>query len=238
MLCTGTAVLGMPFWVFLGSTRVGLEKKCRFLIAGGWISIFLVLTAILVRKDDVALLMILTGLAGFGMGGYFATPEAMKPDVVDYDEFITGKRHESRYMGVWMCVANIMAGFGLQLTFLSLKACGYDGRKAPGEQPYIALLFVRILYGGIICITGIIMTILLYFYPITRIKHQQILLATQCRLRGEWATDPLYGGPPLPPYEFLKQKNGQIYYDSKSLPAVTDVTHSYQNSNSEPFPFF
>lgn len=30
---------------------------------------------------------------------------------------------------------------------------------------------------------------------------QDILAATQRRLEGEHASDPLYGGPPLPPYD-------------------------------------
>lgn len=34
LLFTASAVAGMPFWVYLGSSYVGVEKKWRFVLAG------------------------------------------------------------------------------------------------------------------------------------------------------------------------------------------------------------
>ena len=57
-----------------------------------WVGLFLGLSALIVKPGDNLLFISFSVLGGLGMGGYFATPEAMKPDVVDYDEFRTGAR--------------------------------------------------------------------------------------------------------------------------------------------------
>lgn len=57
-----------------------------------WLAFFLGLSAIFVKPGDNAMFITFSVLGGLAMGGYFATPEAMKPDVVDYDEFRTGAR--------------------------------------------------------------------------------------------------------------------------------------------------
>lgn len=58
-----------------------------------WLAFFLSLSGLLVRPGDNVTFICFSVLGGLAMGGYFATPEAMKPDVVDYDEFRTGARY-------------------------------------------------------------------------------------------------------------------------------------------------
>lgn len=202
LLYTASAVVGMPIWVFLGSSYVGLEKKWRLLLSGSWLAIFLFLSAWLVQPGDDALFITFSVLGGLAMGGYFATPEAMKPDVVDYDEFRTGARHEARFAGVFMFFANMMAGVALEIMLLLFAHFGYDGRKEVGSsQPAEALLTIRWGFGCSLPILLFFIAITMVLYPITRKTHKAIIIATQQRLDGEYASDPVYGGPPLPPYE-------------------------------------
>ncbi|KAL8450236.1 hypothetical protein Emed_002632 [Eimeria media] len=202
LLFTASAVAGMPLWVFLGSSYARMEKKWRFVLAGVWVGLFLGLSALIVRPGDHLLFVSFSVLGGLGMGGYFATPEAMKPDVVDYDEFRTGARHEARFAGVFMFFANICAGFALEVMLLLLDHFGYDGSKQIGEpEPEAVLTTIRVGFGTTLLMMLVLIIPAMGLYPITRQKHSAILAATQRRLEGEHAPDPLYGGPPLPPYE-------------------------------------
>eukprot|EP00920_Eleutheroschizon_duboscqi_P029342 GHVT01070987.1.p1 GENE.GHVT01070987.1~~GHVT01070987.1.p1 ORF type:complete len:821 (-),score=111.62 GHVT01070987.1:15-2477(-) len=210
---TSAAVVGMPLWVFLGSPTVGLDKKTRLLLSAVWISAGMAAVAITIGPGQTVQMVILCTFVGFAMGGYFATPEAMKPDVVDYDEFRTGKRHEARYMGTYMFAANIMAGCSLHAAMAVLSSTGYDGRRPAGDQPPAALLSIRLLFGGPICVMGVIMGVALMFYPITKHRHLEILKATHNRLNGLYAIDPLYGGAPLPPYRKRRTKNRRAASD-------------------------
>lgn len=202
LLFTASAVAGMPIWVFLGSSYVGLEKKWRFLMSGAWLALFLGLSALFVKAGDNPMFITFSVLGGLSMGGYFATPEAMKPDVVDYDEFLTGARHEARFAGIFMFFANIMAGIALEVVLLLLEHFGYDGSKQMGEpQPDAVNMTVRVGYGATLAMMLVFILPTMIFYPITRRAHADILAATQKRMDGEHIADPLYGGPPLAPYE-------------------------------------
>ncbi|KEP67542.1 UNVERIFIED_CONTAM: transporter, major facilitator family protein [Hammondia hammondi] len=202
LLFTASAVAGMPLWVFLGSSYVGMEKKWRFLLAGYWLALFLGLSALFVKPGENDLFITLSVLGGLAMGGYFATPEAMKPDVVDYDEFKTGARHEARFAGVFMFFANIMAGVALEVMLLLLEHFGYDGTKKMGEaEPEAVIMTIRVGYGAALALMLIFITPSMILYPITRKSHEDILTAIQRRMDGEFVADPLYGGAPLPPYD-------------------------------------
>ncbi|CDJ67636.1 transmembrane domain-containing protein, putative, partial [Eimeria necatrix] len=167
-----------------------------------WVGFFLGLSALIVKPGDNALFISLSILGGLGMGGYFATPEAMKPDVVDYDEFRTGARHEARFAGVFMFFANICAGIALEIMLLLLDNFGYDGSKQIGEaEPQKVVLLLRVGFGSTLLLLLLLIIPAMVCYPITRQKHADILAAIQKRLEGQHAADPLYGGPPLPPYE-------------------------------------
>ncbi|KAL8432848.1 hypothetical protein Efla_007691 [Eimeria flavescens] len=202
LLFTASAIAGMPLWVFLGSSQVRMEKKWRFVLAGVWVATFLGVSSLIVQAGDNSLFIVFSVFAGLGMGGYFATPEAMKPDVVDYDEFRTGARHEARFAGVFMFYANICAGLGLEVMLLLLDRFGYDGSKRMGEpEPQAVITTIRVGFGATLLLMLLIIIPAMVCYPITRKKHSDILSATQRRLEGEHAPDPLYGGPPLPPYD-------------------------------------
>ncbi|OEH77090.1 uncharacterized protein LOC34621322 [Cyclospora cayetanensis] len=202
LLFTASAVVGMPIWVVLGSSYFLVEKKWRFVFAGAWVGCFLGLSALIVKPGDNLLFISFSVLGGLGMGGYFATPEAMKPDVVDYDEFRTGARHEARFAGVFMFFANICAGVALEVMLLLLDHFGYDGNKRLGDaEPEAVVTTIRVGFGSTLLMMLALIIPAMVCYPITRQKHADILTAIQRRLEGEHAPDPLYGGRPLPPYD-------------------------------------
>ena len=50
---------------------------------------------------DASLYGVFVFFSGMGFGATIAIPSAMQADVIDYDELITGKRREGRYIGLW-----------------------------------------------------------------------------------------------------------------------------------------
>lgn len=229
LLFTASAVAGMPLWVYLGSAHVGIEKKWRFLLAGFWLALFLGLSALFVKPGDNSLFITLSVLGGLAMGGYFATPEAMKPDVVDYDEFRTGARHEARFAGVFMFFANIMAGVALEVMLLLLERFGYDGTKQIGEpEPDDVVMTIRVGYGASLAMMLVFIVPSMVLYPISRKSHEDILTAIQRRMDGEFAADPLYGGEPLPPYDNVPIARRMVSADADQQSLTRDSTFLQQ----------
>src|SRR4029077_15918341 len=62
----------------------------------------------LLRPGDIHWLMVLICWAGIGFGaGLFLTP-SMQADVIDYDEFYTGKRREAQFMAFRSILAKVV----------------------------------------------------------------------------------------------------------------------------------
>jgi len=160
---------------------------------------FMLVSVATVGDGQTALFLALLMCGGLGLGGCFMIPEAMKPDIIDYDEFLSGTRREGRYVGMWQCVARAGGATGLMIGLEALKISGYVANQV-GPQTPASLFVIKFFYGGVFSICGILVVIVVYLYPIDRQVHQEIILATRCRKSGGWASDPVYGGPPCPPY--------------------------------------
>lgn len=118
-------------------------------------------------------------------------------------------------MGLFLGFAKITGSLAYLVVLNILSKFDNNNDKADVERK------VKMQFGpdGLIALRVLIATsylyallaaCILYFYPIRRKQHAEILEATEARFRGAWRTDPLKtDGRLLPPYEHAQFLNMQ-----------------------------
>lgn len=122
----------------------------------------------------------LAAIAGVGFSAQWVCPNSMIPDVIEYDELMTGERREGLYYGMQQtctkitgALATAACGWGLKLgKYIEASA---DDPDAVIVQPDTALLAIRILFALIPAIFLFICVPLLIKYPITKESHAEVL---------------------------------------------------------------
>jgi GPH family glycoside/pentoside/hexuronide:cation symporter len=184
--------LFLPIWVALAKR---FEKKPIWLI-GYLPGIFGSTSLFFVGEGDLILTMIILFIAGTGFSaGLFLGP-AMQADVVDYDEFHTGKRREAQYGALWSIMTKFMVIPSMSVPLAILASVGYMPNVPQTEE-------VQFTIRAIFCLgpasTALIAFSIGWFYPLTKAKHEEIWAGIAAHNRGETVADPITGHPVLPP---------------------------------------
>jgi glycoside/pentoside/hexuronide:cation symporter, GPH family len=171
----GTALGMLSVWNKI-SQKVG-KKAVYFMGTGFWIisqaGLFLL------QPGQNVQLYILAVLAGVGVSTAYLVPWSMLPDVIELNELETGQRREGLFYSFMAFLQKICLGVALAVILKSLEWTGYispTALVAAPVQPPAVLMAIRLAIGPIPTISLIGGLILAYFYPITRERHQQILL--------------------------------------------------------------
>jgi glycoside/pentoside/hexuronide:cation symporter, GPH family len=166
----GTALAMLSVWNKI-SQKVG-KKVVYFMGTGFWIisqsGLFLL------QPGQETLLYILAMMAGLGVSTAYLIPWSMLPDVIELDELETGQRREGLFYSFMVFLQKICLGVALAVILQSLEWTGYDSHSQ--TQLPAVLMAIRLAIGPIPTISLIGGLVLAYFYPITRERHQQILL--------------------------------------------------------------
>jgi GPH family glycoside/pentoside/hexuronide:cation symporter len=184
-LVTGVAFL--PAWIAL-ARRIG--KKNAWLLAmivntGIFLGVFFL------GPGDELLYGVLVVGSGLGFGASLALPSAIQADVIDYDELLTGRRREGRYIGLWSIAKKLAAATGVGIGLTVLGGVGY----APGtDQPDTVVFTLRILYALVPCLCNIVAIMIIWTFPLNARAHRDIRAAIEDRRSGRTTTDPLRPG--------------------------------------------
>ncbi|MBK4732706.1 MFS transporter [Oxynema sp. CENA135] len=139
-------------------------------------------------RDRVDLMYLLAAIAGFGVATAYLVPWSMLTDIVDLDELKTGQRREGIFYSFMVFLQKVGLGLGIFLVGIVLDVSGFI-KAEPGQpippQPDSALLAIRVAIGPLPTVALIIGLVLVYFYPITREIHSEILLKLHERKRRE-----------------------------------------------------
>ena len=146
------AILSAPLWDFLCKK---LQKHVVYAISCVYMTVILLL-AIFMPMNNVALTVIHVALCGIGMSAIQIIPWAALPDVVDVDEYVNGQRREGAYYGVTQFCYKFASGVGCALVSVILGAAGYIEANSEAyykmieemgkiTQPQGALLAIRIV---------------------------------------------------------------------------------------------
>ncbi len=165
------------------SKRIG-KKNLYFLGSAIWIPVQAALYFL--HPAQVGLLYGLCLLASFGVAVAYVVPWSILPDVIDLDELNTGRRREGTFYSFMTLLQKLGLAVGLFLVGAALKASGFI-RVLPGEplppQPDSALRAIRLFMGPVPLVLVICALVLVYFYPLTREAHAEIMLKLAERKR-------------------------------------------------------
>ena len=171
----GTALIMMPFWSVMGQK---LGKKAIYCMG---IPTTIVAQAgfLFLQPGQVTLMYILAIMAGIGISVAYLVPWSMLPDVVDLDELNTGQRREGIFYGFVVQLQKFGVAGAL---FLVGKILDWSGliptvaSETPPIQPNSVLWAIRLIIGPMPTLMLILGLVIAYFYPITRSKHEEIVL--------------------------------------------------------------
>jgi GPH family glycoside/pentoside/hexuronide:cation symporter len=180
-VCT---VLWVPVITF-ASNRLG--KRNAFILFMALWALAYGIGNLVVKPGQMLAVYLISVLGAAGAGSTYQLCWAMIPDVVEVDEFKTGRRREGLYYGVAILILKAGSAFALLIVGHVLERIGY----VPGvAQPPAVLLGLRIMFGPLVAGLLIISIILAYFLPMTRNRHRALLEAIRAKKAGdEWSEE-------------------------------------------------
>lgn len=167
------------------SKRLG-KKRLYYLGSAIWIPVQAALYFL--QPGQSGLLFGLCLLASFGVAVAYVVPWSILPDVIDLDELQTGHRREGTFYSFMTLLQKLGLALGLFLVGAALKASGFI-RVLPEqpmpEQPESALHTIRLFMGPIPLLFVLCALVLVYFYPLTREVHAEIMLKLSERKKAQ-----------------------------------------------------
>lgn len=186
LLVQGTAIAMMVVINYL-SRRYG-KQEAFYAGIGTWIIAQIAL--FFIQPGQVAALYLLCVVVSFGVAAAYVVPWAMLPDVIELDELQTGQRREGVFYAFMTLLQKVGLAGGLLLVGYALELSGFVSPDVtPGAeaviQPDSALLAIRVFIGPVPAVLLVVALVMAYFYPITRQKHEEILLRLAERHRSQ-----------------------------------------------------
>ncbi len=151
------------------SSRIG---KAKTYALGITIACCALIVAFFLPGTAKVLMMIIAVVAGIGFSSQWVCPHSMVPDVIEYDELMTGERREGIYYGMNGMVGKITGALGSAICGWGLSITGYVENAV---QTPAALMGIRAMFALLPAILLLICVPLLMKYPITRETHAEVV---------------------------------------------------------------
>jgi GPH family glycoside/pentoside/hexuronide:cation symporter len=101
---------------------------------------------ILLDEGRLGVMLFCSVMCGTGSGCGNTLGQAIKADVIDYDEYATGERKEGSYFALWTFVAKLASGLMIALVGFALSWVGYTENT---DQPATIRNTMILLNGGV-----------------------------------------------------------------------------------------
>ncbi|MFH1982660.1 MAG: glycoside-pentoside-hexuronide (GPH):cation symporter [Pseudomonadota bacterium] len=167
MLYFVTGIIALPAWT-LAAGR--FDRKRVWLVSmalntGAFSGVFFL------GAGDEFLYGLLVSLSGLGFGASLALPSAIQADVIDYDEWQTGRRREGLYVGIWSVAKKAAAAAGLGGGLWALGVAGYEPNA---NQSDTVLMTLRVAYALVPSICSFLAILIALAYKLDRNTHEEI----------------------------------------------------------------
>lgn len=166
-------IISVPFWLWFARIR---NKRDAYVM--GMIFLATVLLLIFfVQPGQINRLLILGALAGFGVSSAYVFPDAMFPDIVEWDELRARRRQEGIYYGARAFIRKLTTAL---VIFITLQMLGWSGYQTPPPdaiqftQPASAILVIRILVSMVSGAMLLMAALMAWLNPITRERNARI----------------------------------------------------------------
>jgi GPH family glycoside/pentoside/hexuronide:cation symporter len=167
------AVIAVPLWSWLAH-RFG-KRKAYILGMSFWAVVQILIFT--VQPGQLGYILILAMLAGLSVSTAHVLPDAIFPDVVEWDELRTRRRHEGIYYGTKNFIRKLTGAVSI---FFALQVLGIFNYQNPPEgvtqfnQSGETIMAIRILTGPIGAVLLISAIAIAFFYPLSRERHARI----------------------------------------------------------------
>jgi Na+/melibiose symporter-like transporter len=138
VVCT---VGSIPVWVRLG----GRYDKRSLWIFAMWMSLVGFGSLLFIDEGTIGIMVFCALVAGTAGGCGPTLGQAIKADVIDWDEYETGERKEGAYFAAWSFTSKLAAGVMIGLVGVALQASGF---QEGAVQPWIVRGTMLFLMGG------------------------------------------------------------------------------------------
>ena len=165
MVCS---LAGVPIWVGL-ARRFEKRHVWMFAMAQGGIGYSLIFW---VGEGGWLLMGLSSLLAGTAGAAANTIGYALKSEVIDYDEYVTGERKEGTYFAGWAFVGKLSGGVMIFAVGQTLDIAGYVGGAA--EQSETVKVALVALMGGVPMVGYSIGTLLFSRFGLTEAMHREI----------------------------------------------------------------
>jgi GPH family glycoside/pentoside/hexuronide:cation symporter len=170
LILIGVAILFIPVSVAMSKkTGKKIVYGTGFIIMAVGLMVMFLLGHLLGLAFNLGMMVFM----GIGMGFLYAMPYAIVADAIEFDYLRTGERREGAFFGIWTWGLKIGQALAAFIMGLTLEAMGYVANAMP--QAASAQLGIRLFLGPIAAGFFIMAAVVLYFYPITEKRYQQIL---------------------------------------------------------------
>jgi len=139
---------------------------------GLFIASLAIITSFFFPQGATPLIYVVAVVAGMGFSAQWVFPWSMLPDVVEYDEKMTGERREGIYYGLWAFLTKFTGALGVAASGWALDLFGYVPNA---EQTTHALFGIRLFFSIVPAVVILISLPFLIWYPITRQKHADLV---------------------------------------------------------------
>lgn len=142
-----------------------------------------VMTGFFLPHEATPLIYVVAIVAGIGFSTQWVCPWSMLPDVVEYDEKMTGERREGVYYGLWNFLTKFTGALGAWVCGWALKLYNFDPNIV--EQSLRTLFGIRLFFAIVPAVVILISLPFLIWYPITRKSHAALVKELEARKSAE-----------------------------------------------------
>ena len=175
-------VMLLTIGIFLIPAKLVSDKinKGPAYALGLFIACLAILSSFFLPHQSTILIYVVAAVAGLGFSAQWVFPWSMLPDVIEYDEKMTGERREGVYYGLWAFLTKFTSALGVAVSGWALSLYGYVPNV---EQTAKALFGIRFFFAIVPAVIILISLPFLIRYPITKESHNA--LVNELRLMKE-----------------------------------------------------
>lgn len=168
-----TAIAAVPLWNYAAHHW---NKRTAYIAGMSFWAVVQILV-ITVMPGQYTYMFILAFFAGISVSTAHVLPNALFPDVLEWDELLTGRRRDGMYYGILNLTRKVTSAVSI---FLALQVLALFNYQTPPigatffQQSPETLAAIRALTGpgGAVFLFGAI--IMTFFYPVTREQHARM----------------------------------------------------------------
>ncbi len=182
-----SALVAIPIWTRI-SKRFGKVHVWMVSITFGVVGCF---SMFFVGEGQIYFMGAMELVRGFGSSAIAVLIPAMIADIIDYDEFKTGRRREAQFGAFLGLLPKFVAILSGALPLAVLGIVGYD--PALSTVSSATHFTIRILYSILPFSFHAVCMVILFFYPLSAKVHEAIREGVELHKKGQDAKDPLTG---------------------------------------------